>query len=38
MLTEQKQVGVRDKMHFDNFGGVLVIKYIQIHEISVFHK
>ena len=38
MLTEQKHVGIRDKIHFDNFGGVLVIKYIKIPEISVFHK
>ena len=38
MLTEQKHVGIRDKMPFDNFGGVLVIKYFKIPEISVFHK
>ena len=38
MLTEQKHVGIRDKMPFDNFGGVLVIKYIKIPEISVIHK
>ena len=24
-------------MIFDKFGGVLVIKYVKIHEISVFH-
>ena len=34
MLTEQKHVGIRDKMPFDNFGGVFVIKYIKIPEIS----
>ena len=38
MLTKQKHVGIRDKMPFDNFGGVLVVKYIKIPEISVFHK
>ena len=38
MLTEEKLVGIRDKMHFENFGGLFVIKYIKIPEISVFHK
>ena len=30
MLTEQKQLGIRDKMPFVNFEGVLVVKYIKI--------
>ena len=38
MLIAQKYVGIIDKTLFENFGGVLVIKYVKIPEISVCHR
>ena len=37
-LIEQTNVGITDKIHFENFGRDLLLKYVKIQEISVFHR
>ena len=35
---KQTLVGITDKNYFENFGSDLLLKYVKIQEISVFHR